>query len=148
MYHNQTTFVASWRFTVLLSFSSLWKNCESSWGHESGLVVIHKSYLIALSSHWLDCIANWFVLRSHTLFLKLLLWFWIDKAWLFMKFITLEVRAIHFIHSISTLLVIVWLKQPKPCGCTYLQVMDKIYRKITKMPAKYEYFDNVKNANK
>ena len=74
----------------------------------------------------------------------------INKAELFLKSITLVVKALHFILLISRLRILVQQKQPKPCSCTHLIVINEIHRKIiSKMPAEYHHFDNVKkSANK
>ena len=61
----------------------------------------------------------------------------IDKIGLFLKSITLEVKVVHFVLFLYTLLILVWQKQPKPCSCTHLQVINKIHRKVmTKMNAR------------
>ena len=54
-----------------------------------------------------------------------------------------------FVSFMSTLIDIFQQKQPKPCSCTHLQVIEKRHRKIiTKMPAKYQYFDYIEKECK
>ena len=93
---------------------------------------------------WLKCIQMW-SRKQAAILTNVFLQLGINKARLFLKSIKLKVRTIPFIPFMSTLLVILYKSNESHAVAHMFKLLKKYGKKITKMPAKYQSFDYVKN---